>query len=157
MKLLVGLGNPGPKYHNNRHNVGFMLIDFLEKNLESKQFILKKSDRFMNVSGKFVLETVNYFKLVARDLYVVHDDLDIPLGEYKIQFGKGPKLHGGINSIEEELKTPDFWRVRMGVDSRDSKNRISGEEYVLQNFGEDEIDKLQSVFEKVKLQLEKLL
>jgi PTH1 family peptidyl-tRNA hydrolase len=156
MKLLIGLGNPDPKYYNNRHNVGFMLIDYIEDNSTDPKFLLKKSDRFMNVSGKFVVQTINYFKTPLNDVYIVHDDLDLPLGEYKIQFGVGPKLHGGINSIEEELDNPEFWRVRIGVDSRLPENRTPGEEYVLQDFNKEERDTLKIVFQKISKELEAL-
>jgi peptidyl-tRNA hydrolase, PTH1 family len=92
----------------------------------------------MNESGKAVKKLVDFYKVEMDDLYVIHDDLDIKLGEYKIQKGVGPKVHGGVNSIERELGKEDFWRARVGVDNRDLENRIPGEEYVLQNFTREE-------------------
>jgi PTH1 family peptidyl-tRNA hydrolase len=129
MKLIIGLGNPGEKYKNNRHNVGHMVADKLKA---------KKTDTFMNDSGVFVKKMFKARGLTPNDLYIIHDDLDIKLGEFKIQFGKGPKLHNGLESIENELGTTDFWRVRVGVDNRDPENRTSGEEYVLQDFTSEE-------------------
>jgi len=86
--------------------------------------------------------------LLSTDLYIVHDDLDIKLGEYKIQKGKGPKVHKGINSIEKALGTDDFWRVRVGVDNRDSNNRTPGEQYVLQDFTSEEKEILDKVLDE---------
>lgn len=135
MKLIIGVGNPGSKYKNNRHNVGYMVIEKLQ---ESKTPNLKavKTNTFMNESGIAVKKLANV--QVPSALFVVHDDLDIKLGEYKIQLGKGPKDHKGLNSIYEELGTKDFWHVRVGVDNRDPNNRISGEEYVLEDFTNEE-------------------
>ena len=93
----------------------------------------------MNNSGKAVQKLVASYKLqVTNDLIVVHDDLDIPLGKFKIQRGVGPKLHNGIESIENNLGSKDFWRVRMGVDNRMNTGWINGEDYTLQDFHLDE-------------------
>jgi PTH1 family peptidyl-tRNA hydrolase len=116
MKLIVGLGNPGREYENTRHNVGAIFIDYLKKKEIPSGIILAKTDVFMNDSGTSVRKMVDYYKLGLDFLCVVHDDLDIPLGSYKIQKGKGPKLHNGILSVENELGSEDFWRVRIGVD-----------------------------------------
>jgi len=138
MRIIVGLGNPGEEYKNNRHNVGHLVVKTLLKRSLTKDFVVKKSQVFMNDSGVFVKKLVEQNRVKASDLWVIHDDLDIPLGSYKIQKGKGPKLHNGVNSIEEELGTDEFWRVRVGVDNRDPESRISGEEYVLQDFSQEE-------------------
>lgn len=98
----------------------------------------------MNESGEFVKKLTTDYRLQTTDLYVVHDDLDIPLGSYKIQFGRGPKDHNGILSIEDKLGTKDFWRVRVGVDNRPFDNKPMGEEYVLQNFTDEEREILNS-------------
>ena len=137
MNLIVGLGNPGERYKNNRHNVGQLVIDEIKK---KKNLGLKaaKSDKFMNDSGTFVSKKIKKLKTDPRDLYVVHDDLDIKLGEYKIQFGKGPRDHNGLKSIDKELGTDQYWHIRVGVDNRDLENRTKGEDYVLQDFSEDE-------------------
>lgn len=149
MKLVVGLGNPGKEYERTRHNVGFMLVDRLSTEFKfSKKFnaeilqtddlILIKPQAFMNRSGEAVRKIVNSYQLPVDSLYVIHDDLDIPLGKYKIQKGKGPKEHRGILSIEMALGSKDFWRIRVGIDNRELDNRISGEEYTLQNFTDEE-------------------
>lgn len=136
MKLFIGLGNPGTKFKNNRHNVGQMVVDALHK---GPTFL--KSDCFMNDSGSFVKHFISlYPNHSISDLYVIHDDLDIKLGEYKIQFGKGSKAHNGILDIEEKLGTSEFWRVRVGVDNRITNDelRIKGEQYVLEDFTDEE-------------------
>lgn len=141
MKLIIGLGNPGEKYQSNRHNVGHQFVDWAKRGL--------KTDVFMNDSGRFVAAKLNFHKLKPDDLYIVHDDLDIRLGEYKIQKGVGPKVHYGLNSIEAVLETKDFWRIRIGVDNRDPENRTPGEDYVLQNFSTDEKKIIDGVFDAV--------
>ena len=153
MKLLVGLGNLGPKYQNTRHNVGFLFLDFLVKNdLLDKQIKTLKPDTYMNQSGLAVAKKLSFYKLRPVNLIVVHDDLDLRLGEYKVQFGKGPKLHNGVDSVEKAIGTKDFWRVRIGVDNRIPDNRVSGESYVLQNFTPEELTILENqVFPKIKL------
>jgi PTH1 family peptidyl-tRNA hydrolase len=92
----------------------------------------------MNDSGSFVNGFVDKYKLDLSNLYIIHDDLDIKLGEYKIQFGKGPKDHNGLKSVDDSLGTDQYWHVRAGVDNRPLDNRPMGEEYVLQNFSDDE-------------------
>lgn len=154
MYLIVGLGNPAGKYSKTRHNVGFVAVEYLEKKLESPNIVLKKSDEFMNNSGAFVQKAVLYYKINTSNLYIIHDDLDIILGEYKIHFGKGPKLHNGIESVEKTLSTQDFWRIRVGIDNRVLENRIPGEAYVLQSFTSQEEEILSGVFEKITKELE---
>ena len=143
MKLIVGLGNPGEKYKNNRHNAGYLFVDALNKSNLPKGVIAKKSGIFMNSSGEMVSNLYTKYKIQSTDLYVVHDDLDLHLGEYKIQFGVGPKLHYGIQSIDKALSTKDYWRIRIGVDDRKQREpalakATTGKEYVLQNFTEEE-------------------
>lgn len=105
----------------------------------------------MNDSGKFVKEALvkKGLSLKGESLTIAHDDLDIPLGQYKIQFGVGPKVHKGIQGIEGALETKDFWRIRIGVDNREPQNRIPGEDYVLQDFTKDERKVLEGVFEEI--------
>lgn len=181
MKMIVGLGNPGKKYQGTRHNVGFEVLDELRakvikyqipisKQKSNTNFQLRKQFKsgifvvdkiifvkpltFMNQSGEAVSKLVKFYKIKIEDLYVVHDDLDIELGKYKIQLGKGPKVHNGLQSIYEKLGTNEFWHVRVGIENRikmtkdieggkgeeeEYRNRlISGRSYVLQRFSPDE-------------------
>lgn len=111
--------------------------------------ILAKPQTFMNVSGGAVKKLVNWFKVSPDSLYVIHDDLDISLGQYKIQKGKGPKLHYGVQSINEALGTRQYWRVRIGVDNRGPNNRTPGEQYVLQDFTSEEEKVIDNVIPKI--------
>lgn len=150
MKLIIGLGNPREKYKNNRHNVGYMLVDKL-KTLNSKQILIFKSTNFMNNSGEFVKKLVDQYRPDLANLWIIHDDLDIALGSYKIQFGKGPKDHNGLNDIYSKLGSQDFWHVRVGIENRIMNNelKIKGEDYVLENFTEEERKILDKVISKV--------
>lgn len=169
-KLIIGLGNPGRSYVKTRHNTGYMVVDALARIMTNDQWsmikklqslvinyqpslILAKPTTFMNESGKTVKKLVDHFKIKTPDLWVVHDDLDIELGGYKIQFGKGPRLHKGIISIEKELGRNDFWRVRVGVDNREKDKKVSGQTYVLQNFEESEQRVLKETIGKITKEL----
>ena len=138
MRLVVGLGNPGLAYQNTRHNAGILVADELQKTSLPGRVVVKKSEVFMNSSGSFVKSLVDKYKLGPSNLFLIHDDLDIKLGEYKIQFAKGPKDHNGVRSIDEVLGTDQYWHIRVGVDNRPLDNRPMGEEYVLQNFTDEE-------------------
>lgn len=153
MKLIIGLGNPGEKYRNNRHNAGFMLVEYLERLGVPEGIVAKKTDTFMNDSGQAVSKLKNFYKIPLNDLYIIHDDLDLPLGQYKIQLGVGPKVHNGLISIEGVLGDINFWRVRVGVDNRDPQNRVPGEAYVLQDFTEEEKKVLKETIKKVCVEL----
>jgi PTH1 family peptidyl-tRNA hydrolase len=150
MIAIIGLGNPGEKYRNNRHNVGHLFVDYIkqEKPIDN-QIKIFKTDCFMNQSGIFIKKLVRNLKLEISNLIVAHDDLDIPLGKFKIQKGTGPQLHNGIESVENSLKAKDFWRIRIGVDARTKENWIDGETYVLQNFKQEELQIIQSVFPEI--------
>lgn len=155
MKLIVGIGNPEAKYKNTRHNVGLVIVDELMSSGRIKDIVVKRSDKFMNNSGVFVAKQIKNYKLEIKNLVVVHDDLDIPLGSFKIQFGKGPKGHNGIIDIEEKLGTSDFWRVRVGVENRAQGigSRVKGEDYVLEDFTEEEKLILNRVIKQICNQL----
>lgn len=172
MKVILGLGNPGIEYANTRHNAGVSFVDYLgasiqelgaspygwrrEKNkmvFKTDEFTLIKTfNVFMNESGNL---TTSSYLLAPNSLYVVHDDLDIKLGEFKIQKGVGPKVHYGVQSVENALKTKDFWRVRIGIDNRgqDAGFRTQGEEYVLQRFSPEERKILDGIFEKITVKI----
>lgn len=163
MKIILGLGNPGTEYVNTRHNAGIIFVDYLsaklnspygwrrEKNkmiFKSDKFILiKTANTFMNESGNLI--TNSPYQLT--DFCLAHDDLDIKLGDYKIQTGIGPKLHNGIESVEQTLKSTNFERIRIGIDNRTqgTGDRIQGEEYVLQKFSQEEREVLERVFENI--------
>lgn len=178
MFIIVGLGNPGEKYQENRHNAGFMFVDYLYENsevikpwkydkytqsevsqinLKANGFELKaisvKPQTYMNKSGDAVKKIISNQKSVISNLFVIHDDLDLVLSNFKIQKGVGPKVHNGLSSIEQTLHATDFWRVRIGVDNRGGE-KINGEIYVLQNFTSEEKTTLETTFPKI---LERLI
>lgn len=157
MKLIVGLGNPGNEYLNNRHNAGYLLIDSLSTQGNKKDYVFKKTQTFMNSSGESVVKLVNNYSIAPTDLYILHDDLDLKLGTFKIQLGVGPKEHNGIKDIEDKLSTKEFWRIRVGVDNRDPNNRIIGEDYVLEDFTDSELKIIEAVGKKIKNELFKNL
>ncbi|HKC04383.1 MAG TPA: aminoacyl-tRNA hydrolase [Patescibacteria group bacterium] len=157
MKLVVALGNPGIEYLNTRHSVGFLVIDELQKAKFSKDVVLRKSDVFMNESGDFVKKLVDQYKLNPENLYVIHDDLDIRLGEYKIQLGHSPKDHNGTKSVDESLGTDKYWHVKIGIDNRPLDQRPLGVEYVLQNFTDEERKTVEAAIKKAVNELCKKL
>jgi PTH1 family peptidyl-tRNA hydrolase len=180
MKLLVGLGNPGELYTNNRHNVGFHFLDYVISHIDMhfpdklrrensfersvklraklchllEEILLAKPQTYMNLSGVAVRKIQQFYKIQTSDIFIAHDDLDIPFGNFKIQQGKGPKVHNGLFSIEQTTATNAFWRIRIGVENRGAENRISGHDYVLSNFTNEETKQLPTVFEKIMVQLE---
>ncbi len=133
--IVIGLGNPGPKYENTRHNAGFAALDlFAEENgfplfstpkrlrleisegsIDGQRVVLVKPMTFMNLSGLAVKETIMKYGLKNYRLIVVHDDIDIPLGKAKVSKNRGPGGHNGVSSIIKELGTKDFTRVRIGI------------------------------------------
>lgn len=174
MKLITGLGNPGKEYANTRHNVGFIFLDALrEKFLYQNTIyptewskedsfmseiafvkegsriiaILQKPLTFMNNSGEAVNKIIKKFDIdSSQDFILVHDDLDIKLGEFKIQKEKSPLGHNGVKNVEDRLGTKAFKRIRIGIENRDNKN-IPGEDYVLTKFKKDERQLLDEAIE----------
>jgi len=169
MKLIVGLGNPGKKYDKTRHNIGFVIIDEITKKLQAtnckleKKFkseisegnsnrekvIFVKPQTFMNNSGEAVQSLINFYKLdPEKDLVVIHDDKDIPLGNIKIQKDKNSAGHNGVQSIIDHLKTKNFTRVRIGVAPEDPRKIGNTADFVLKKFGFFEKKKVNTAIEK---------
>jgi len=136
MVLIVGLGNPGKKYEKTRHNIGSKIISELES-LNLENISLAKPTTFMNESGKAVKKLLKSYKLNPNDLIIIHDDIDIPLGEFKIQKNRGSAGHKGIQSIIDALGTKDFQRIRIGICPQKGKPK-DVEKFVLQNFTKSE-------------------
>ena len=166
-KLLIGLGNPGEEYKDSRHNAGVLLVGYLTREQGNKrshaaegraseELKAEKTSVFMNESGRDVRRLRDFYKVSNDDLYVAYDDLDIPLGSYKISKGKSPRVHNGINSVTEELGTEEFWHVRIGIDNREQRNkgtREQGRDYVLSDFTEEERETLERVFLEITQRL----
>ena len=164
MKLIVALGNPGEKYEESRHNVGFMVVNNFLKKLTSvkesvwqtntkfnsliakvdQEIILAKPLSYMNASGKVVAKLMRFYKIPPFGLYVIHDDLDLPLGKIKISYRHGSAGHKGVESIIQEIGSNNFVRIRVGIGSDKhslllgSKKISNPEKYVLSNFEERE-------------------
>lgn len=159
MKLIVGLGNPGPRYHATRHNVGFLVIDALaaahrialrkrlptaqygEGSIGTRRVVLAKPLTYMNVSGEAVAALSAHFSIPAIDLVVVHDDLDLVLGRLKLKSMGGDAGHLGVRSVIEHLGTGDFTRIRMGIGRPVTKEEIVP--YVLSPFALEELPLLE--------------
>jgi len=156
-RLIIGLGNPGPKYQWTRHNAGFMVLDRLsrvmgvavakksfsglygEGSWHGDRLLLLKPQTFMNLSGRSAAEALRFHKLTLSDLIVIHDDLDIPFGRVKIKEGGGHGGHNGLRSLMQELGGGGFVRVRIGVG-----RPVHGDaaDYVLANFPPTEMASL---------------
>ncbi len=160
MLLFVGLGNPTPDSENNRHNIGFKIIDSINKkyslskqkpkfkgllttgNIENKKVYAIKPLTFMNNSGICIRELIEYFKIDAENVIVFHDDLDVELGKIKTKFGGSSAGHNGIASIDKFIGK-DYSRVRIGIGK--PKTSIEIADYVLQNFEEEEIVEIEKI------------
>jgi len=164
MLLLVGLGNPNPNNTNNRHNVGFFVIDQINKTFklskqkpkfkgllttgeigEQKVYAIKPLT-FMNSSGVCIKELIEYFKINVKDVFVFHDDMDIDLGKVKVKFGGNSAGHNGIDSIDKNIGK-NYSRVRIGI-GRPKKNS-EGADHVLENFSIDEKDGVEEVTKNI--------
>ena len=146
MVLITGLGNPGKEYKRTRHNIGFRVIDELAKQ-KPNDVVLLKPQTFMNKSGTAVIEAINFYKIKPADLWVVHDDVDLELGEFKISKNRGSAGHKGVESIIKKLGTKDFNRVRVGICPLKGKPEAV-EKFVLQNFTKTEEDIIKEVVER---------
>ena len=149
MKLIVGLGNPGPKYSKNRHNIGFMALDQIasdhgfgpwkskhngvvnEGRFGSERVVLLKPETFMNDSGRSVQAAMRFYKIDANDVVVLHDELDLAPGKVKCKTGGGHAGHNGLRSIHANIGS-DYDRVRLGIGHPGHKDAVSG--YVLRDF-----------------------
>ena len=176
MLLFVGLGNPTPDSENNRHNVGFKIIDTINKkfslskqkpkfkgllttgNIGNEKIYAIKPLTFMNNSGICIRELIEYFKIDVENVIVFHDDLDVEFGKIKAKFGGSSAGHNGIASIDKFIGK-DYSRVRIGIGKPKSKIEVS--DYVLQNFDEDEsvsIEKiLKDITDSISILVEKKL
>tara|TARA_Y100000741_G_scaffold359199_1_gene339524 strand:- start:44 stop:604 length:561 start_codon:yes stop_codon:yes gene_type:complete len=164
MILLVGLGNPTPDSNNNRHNIGFKIIDAINQkfglskqkpkfkgllttgNIANKKVYAIKPLTFMNNSGICIRELIEYFKINAEDVIVFHDDLDVDFSKIKTKFGGSSAGHNGIASIDKFIGK-DYSRVRIGIGKPEKKVEVS--DFVLTNFSEDEKVELEKVIENI--------
>lgn len=157
MKLIAGLGNPGKQYEKTRHNVGFDLIDAFAKKhqipldkskfngvygmgtIDGEKVILLKPLTYMNLSGESIKPMLDFYKLENKDLVVVYDDLDMPVGKIRLRMKGSAGGHNGIKSIIQHLSTQNFNRIRIGIDRPEHGSITS---YVLGKFTDEENDKM---------------
>jgi len=172
MLLLVGLGNPNPNNANNRHNVGFFVIDSINQKFklskqkpkfkgllttgkinEQKVFAIKPLT-FMNSSGICIKELIDYFKINVKDIFVFHDDMDIDIGKVKVKFGGSSAGHNGIDSIDKNIGK-NYSRIRIGVGR--PKNNSTGADHVLDNFSIEEKGSMDEVAKNISESLSILI
>lgn len=157
MFIIIGLGNPGKKYQNTWHNIGFWAIDqfwqdnnfpnfsfnkkftalISKKNLGKKKIVLAKPQTYMNLSGKTAKTLVDFYKIDLKNLIVVHDDIDLLLGRIKISTNRGSAGHKGVESLFKEIGREDFVRLRIGI-SPELKKTKKAQDFVLKKFGKKE-------------------
>ena len=172
MLLFVGLGNPTPNSENNRHNIGFKIIDAINKkfslskqkpkfkgllttgNINTKKVYAIKPLTFMNNSGVCIRELIEYFKIDASDVIVFHDDLDIDFGKIKTKFGGSSAGHNGITSIDKFIGK-EYSRIRIGIGKPTTKSEIV--DHVLNDFDEEEIKQLEKITNSITTSLPILL
>lgn len=169
-KLLVGLGNPETKYLNTWHNIGQLYIDYCKDWLQtnhqaeytqqklkgetisefrSLNLLLLKPTEYMNKSGVSVNTVSQFLKLLPQNIIVAYDDLDLEIGTYKLQFGKYPKVHNGVNSVIAHLHTGDFYHLRIGIRQYAEANSLKGVDYVLSQIPEEKKLQIREVFSQI--------
>ncbi len=150
MKLFIGLGNSGKPYLKTRHNIGHQFITILK----AKELPHTKCDintGFMNEAGLSVQKIVHFYKVDLKNFYLIHDDLDLPVGEYRIQFDRGPAGHHGVESVIAHLGTQAFNRIRIGIGKPPA--HVPTEDFVLQNFTSDEKVLIDQTIDKIVAEL----
>lgn len=180
MKLIVGLGNPGKEYEKTRHNIGFMVVDAFHKTLSShdisgwelskkfnaqiagcvyqkEKILLAKPMTFMNESGQSVGLIAHYYHILPKDIIVVHDEKDIPLGEIKIQENRGDAGHNGVKSITQHLGSKAYTRIRIGVAAKNKRKMKDTAAFVLGRFGLLERPVVDTVMKESIIHIEKLI
>lgn len=160
MQLIVGLGNPGKKYQYTRHNIGYMAIENIisaqhnykiknkfnsiiyEVIIDNNKIILVKPETYMNNSGDSVYQIANFYKINSKDIFVLHDELDIPFGKIRIKIGGGNAGHNGLKSITNKIDN-NYIRVRLGIGHPGKKEMVNG--HVMGNFSGPEKDNLNQI------------
>lgn len=165
MLLLAGLGNPGSKYKNTRHNIGFMFLDYLAEeagmffkdskwqaelvkvSLDFGQAFLVKPQTYMNLSGRPVQSISSYYQIPPENIIIIHDDMDLDVGRIKMVHNRGPGGHNGIKSIIDCLGTKEFARIRLGIGR--PPGQMAASSFVLSKFKDDELESISESFDEI--------
>lgn len=160
MKLIVGLGNIGKEYENTRHNIGFMAIDkiaetydiSIEKekfggkyetlNINGEKILFLKPQHFINLSGEVIRKFVDFYDISLDDVLIICDDLDLPVGNFRLRYQGGSGGHNGLKNIELHLKTQQYKRIKIGISNN---KQIDTKDYVLGHFSKEEKEKIDSI------------
>lgn len=174
LKLIIGLGNKGEEYKFTRHNIGFIFIDYLVKNLyQNKEFklnktlncflikesnlIFAKANNYINLSGNVIAKIKNHYKIENKNIFIIQDDIEKPLGTYKIAFKQeGTGGHNGIRSIHSSVGK-DIYRVKIAIGKETQEYNNSVSDFVLSNFKKEELAKIEDIFPKIQEDLLKIL
>jgi len=176
MYLIVGLGNPGQKYKNTRHNTGFMVADFLanesdfskfkiqskfkaeivEGIIKNQKVIMAKPQTYMNNSGEAVVLLKNFYKVAGGNIIIIYDELDLPFGKIRVREEGSAAGHNGVENIIKRLGTDNFIRIRVGIKNKKAEI-MPADKFVLSRFSLLEKMKLKEVFAEVKMEVEKLI
>ncbi len=159
MKLIIGLGNPGMKYENTKHNIGFIAVDYIarqygltfnktkfnavyaEGNVGAEKVVLIKPQSFMNLSGEVVQPWIDYYNLTEDEMVVIYDDMDLPVGKIRLRVKGGSGGHNGMKSIIQHLGTKAFNRIRVGVGRPFEKQSVIS--HVLSPFAKEDVEEMQ--------------
>lgn len=160
MKLIVGLGNPGIEYEKTRHNVGFMFVDkcvgnynisfnkekfggiYAEKLINNEKVIFLKPQKYINLSGEVIRKYVDFYKIDIADIFIIHDDLYTEVGKFKIRYKGSSAGHNGLKNIEQNLKTNEYKRLKIGISSNDN---IDMRDYVLGKLNSKDMKKIEDI------------
>ncbi len=168
-RLIVGLGNPGNEYEDNRHNLGFWFVDRLACDLKTTlvaqgkffgrvardgESWLLQPTTFMNRSGQAVAALARFYKIAPAEILVVHDELDLPPGAIRLKCGGGNGGHNGLKDIQAQLASPDFWRLRLGIGHPGERNEVIN--YVLKAPRREELDLIERAIDRCLLAWPKL-
>lgn len=181
MKLIVGLGNPGQEYDHTRHNLGFVFVDKLRDELSfpefklekkfaaeisegaahEKKLLLVKPQTFMNLSGEAIQKIMAFYKLSPADLLIIHDDIDIPVGKYKIATDSSSAGHNGVQNIIDQLGTQTFQRLRIGIGETKEDDvpvcRLGVHDFVLGRITPDEQTRITAIEKAILEAIEQLI
>ena len=162
MKMIVGLGNPGKEYEKTRHNVGFMVLNYFPGNnfdqekynanyfktkLFDEDVIFVKPLTYMNLSGESVSKFANFYKIEPKDILIIHDDLDLPVGTVRLKYKSSSGGHNGLKSIISQLGTEEIPRIKVGISN---DKQMLTRDYVLHKFSKDELNKIEEKFPLIK-------